>query len=83
MPGMDGLEATRRLRAMPEFARLPIVAVSAGASGSDAAKSLAAGANAMLSKPVDLSVLLSQIAVLLNLEWSDDTPPEAREPAIR
>ena len=37
----------------------------------------------MLSKPVDLSVLLSQIAALLNLEWSDDTPPEAREPAIR
>ncbi|WP_051376910.1 ATP-binding protein [Burkholderia sp. WSM2232] len=80
MPGMDGLEATRRLRAMPEFGSLPIVAVSAGASGSDAAKSLAAGANAVLSKPVDLTVLLSQIAALLDLEWSDtasDTRPAA------
>ncbi|MFM0028702.1 ATP-binding protein [Paraburkholderia madseniana] len=74
MPGMDGLEATRRLREMPEFGDLPIVAVSAGASGSDAAKSLAAGANAFLSKPVDLSRLLSQIAALLNIEWSDEVP---------
>ncbi|MCX4177604.1 MULTISPECIES: ATP-binding protein [Paraburkholderia] len=74
MPGMDGLEATRRLREMPEFGDLPIVAVSAGASGSDAAKSLAAGANAFLSKPVDLSRLLSQVAALLNIEWSDEVP---------
>ncbi|MCX4151394.1 MULTISPECIES: ATP-binding protein [Paraburkholderia] len=74
MPGMDGLEATRRLREMPEFGDLPIVAVSAGASGSDAAKSLAAGANAFLSKPVDLSRLLSQVAALLNIEWNDEVP---------
>ncbi|KAE8756041.1 response regulator [Paraburkholderia madseniana] len=74
MPGMDGLEATRRFREMPEFGDLPIVAVSAGASGSDAAKSLAAGANAFLSKPVDLSRLLSQVAALLNIEWSDEVP---------
>jgi CheY-like chemotaxis protein len=74
MPGMDGLEATRRLREMPEFGDLPIVAVSAGASGSDAAKSLAAGANAFLSKPIDFSGLLSQIAALLNIEWSDEVP---------
>jgi PAS domain S-box-containing protein len=74
MPGMDGLEATRRLREMPEFGDLPIIAVSAGASGSDAAKSLAAGANAFLSKPIDFSVLLSQIAALLNIEWSDQGP---------
>ncbi|MBW8838213.1 MAG: PAS domain-containing protein, partial [Burkholderia sp.] len=43
MPEMDGLEATRHLRAISELADRPIIAVSAGASGSDAAKSLAAG----------------------------------------
>ena len=87
MPGMDGLEATRRLREMPEFGDLPIVAVSAGASGSDAAKSLAAGANAFLSKPVDLSRLLSQIVGLLNIEWNDEVPQtqaaEAGRTAVR
>ncbi|WP_232231866.1 PAS domain-containing hybrid sensor histidine kinase/response regulator [Burkholderia sp. WSM2230] len=81
MPGMDGLEATRRLRAMPEFDSLPIVAVSAGASGSDAAKSLAAGANAVLSKPVDLTVLLSHIAALLDIEWSDVAAPHTQAAA--
>jgi PAS domain S-box-containing protein len=74
MPGMDGLEATRRLRGMPEFRDLPIVAVSAGASGSHAKNSLAAGANAFLSKPIDFSELLSQIAALLNIEWNDEMP---------
>ncbi|CAB3793023.1 Sensor histidine kinase RcsC [Paraburkholderia ultramafica] len=81
MPGMDGLEATRRLREMPEFKDLPIVAVSAGASGSDTAKSLAAGANAFLSKPVDFSALLSQVAALLNIEWRDEVQEtQATEP---
>jgi CheY-like chemotaxis protein len=71
MPGMDGLEVTRRLRQMQAFRDLPIIAISASASGSDAAKSLAAGANAFLPKPVDYRALLSQIAKLLDLEWSD------------
>jgi len=72
MPGMGGLEATRRLRQMPEFRDLPVVAVSAGASGSDAAQSLAAGANAFLPKPIDFNGLLSKVAALLNIEWSDE-----------
>jgi PAS domain S-box-containing protein len=72
MPGMDGLEAIRRLRQTPEFRDLPIVAVSAGASRADAAQSLAAGANVFLAKPIDLSGLLSQIASLLSVEWSDE-----------
>ena len=59
---------------MPEFGDLPIVAVSAGASGSSAKNSLAAGANAFLSKPIDFSELLSQIAALLNIEWNDEMP---------
>ena len=72
MPGMDGLETTRRLRQMPEFGDLPVVAVSAGASGADAAQSLAAGANAFLTKPIDFNGLLSKVAALLNIEWSDE-----------
>ncbi|WP_310315905.1 ATP-binding protein [Paraburkholderia terricola] len=74
MPGMDGLEVTRRLRQMPEFRDLPIVAVSASASRTDAAESLAAGANAFLPKPIDFSGLLSQLAALLKIEWCDEVP---------
>ncbi|SDR59482.1 ATP-binding protein [Paraburkholderia tuberum] len=72
MPGMDGLEATRCLRQMPEFRDLPIVAVSASASGTDAAHSLAAGANAFLAKPIEFGRLLSHVASLMNVEWIDE-----------
>ena len=48
---------------------MPIIALSASASGSDAQKCLAAGVNAFLAKPIDLEQLLTQIAILLKLEW--------------
>ncbi|RZF26525.1 response regulator [Paraburkholderia sp. UYCP14C] len=76
MPGMDGLEATRCLRRMPEFQDLPIVAVSARASGTDAAQSLAAGANAFLAKPIDFGRLLSHVSALLDVEWLDEATEE-------
>lgn len=74
MPDMDGLEATRRLRQMSEFRDLPIISVSASTSGTDAAKSLAAGANAFLPKPIDFGGLLAQIAALLKVEWTYELP---------
>ncbi|HEX7907538.1 MAG TPA: ATP-binding protein [Paraburkholderia sp.] len=69
MPGVDGMEVMRRLRELPEFASVPIIAVSATPSGVDGAKSLAAGANAFITKPVDFDVLLARMAVLLDLTW--------------
>ncbi|GAB7541356.1 ATP-binding protein [Cupriavidus sp. 8B] len=74
MPEMDGLEATRRLRQLPEFRGLPIIAVSASASETDAATSLAAGANAFLPKPIDFSGLLTEVAALLKVEWTYEFP---------
>jgi DNA-binding response OmpR family regulator len=50
------------------------VAVSAGASETDAVQSLAAGATAFLPKPIDFWRLLSQVAALLNVEWSEEVP---------
>jgi len=70
MPGMDGLEATRRLRQTPGLTNVPIIAVTASPSGIDEKKSLAAGVNAFLPKPVDFGRLLAQIRTLLNLEWT-------------
>ncbi|WP_292037696.1 response regulator [Massilia sp. UBA6681] len=63
MPGMDGLEATRRIRADGRFDRLPIIAITAKAMKDDQEQCLAAGANDYLAKPIDLSRLYSLIRV--------------------
>ena len=52
MPVMDGLEATRRLKAMPEFADTPIVALTASAGPDSKELCLAAGCTAHLAKPI-------------------------------
>jgi CheY-like chemotaxis protein len=61
MPGMDGMETMRLLRAMPEFVRTPIIALSAWARSSDRERCLAAGANEYLVKPVNLKHLVQTI----------------------
>jgi CheY-like chemotaxis protein len=68
MPAMDGNETTRRIRRMPGWRGLPIVAVTAGAE--DERKSRDAGADAFLAKPVDRDLLLRTIGRLLSLEWA-------------
>jgi signal transduction histidine kinase/DNA-binding response OmpR family regulator len=64
MPGMDGLEATRRIRAMkhlPRAATIPIVAMTANVFREDVEKCLEAGMNSHLGKPLDLNDVLTQL----------------------
>jgi len=59
MPGMDGYATMTAVRQMPQFGRLPIIAVTARAMPGDREKSLAAGANDYVTKPVDTDELLT------------------------
>ena len=61
MPVMDGLEATRRLRAQAEFKNTPIIALTAYAMQEDHDRCLAAGATDYMSKPYKLKLLVQKI----------------------
>jgi CheY-like chemotaxis protein len=65
MPEMDGYETTQAIRAMPEFEKLPIIALTAKAMKGDRERSIAAGASDYITKPVDTDQLLSLMRVWL------------------
>jgi CheY-like chemotaxis protein len=65
MPVIDGLEATRRLKANPLTQQIPIITLTAHAMAEDRELALAAGANDYESKPVDLPRLLEKIQSFL------------------
>lgn len=65
MPEMDGYETMRRIRELPEFDDLPIIALTAKAMREDRARCMEAGASDYLAKPIDTAQLLSLIQVWL------------------
>ena len=65
LPGIDGWEATRQLRAAPETATVPIIALTAHAMAGDRDKALEAGCNDYDTKPIELDRLLGKMAALL------------------
>jgi len=66
LPGIDGLEATRRLKAAPQTRHIPIVALTAHTMASDRDTALAAGCDDFDTKPIELPRLLEKIESLLN-----------------
>jgi CheY-like chemotaxis protein len=65
LPGIDGLEATRRLKAEPRTSAIPIVALTANAMAGDQEEALAAGCDEYDTKPVDITRLVGKIQALL------------------
>ncbi len=74
MPGMDGLEITRRIRENPEIKHTPIIALTALAMAGDRERCLAAGMDEYISKPINLNSFTKTIARLLQAQ-------EERKPA--
>ena len=65
LPVMDGYEATRRIRAIPELARVPIIAVTSYALSGDEAKTREAGCDGYIAKPFSPRQLLAKIREFL------------------
>ena len=65
MPVMDGLEATKKIRAQKKYSQLPIIALTAKAMPEDRAKCIEAGANDYLTKPIDIDKLIAMLRIWL------------------
>lgn len=70
LPGMDGLELTRQLKATDAFAGVPIVALSAFAMKGDQEKAFAAGCDGYITKPINTRTFAAQVAAFMR-----DGPP--------
>jgi CheY-like chemotaxis protein len=80
MPVMDGLMATRCIRNELQLTRLPIVAMTANAAASDREQCLAAGMNAHVGKPFDLTQLVQLLVDLVPHGARKPAPPSAPDP---
>jgi response regulator RpfG family c-di-GMP phosphodiesterase len=81
MPDMDGYEFFQALRKDPVTAQIPIVATSASVYPQDQARSLDAGADLFLPKPIELEQLLHALNGLLDLTWQPEAARQRQEDA--
>src|SRR3984957_1039324 len=72
MPGMDGFEVCRRIKANPKTAHIPVVMVTALDQSSDRVAGLDAGADDFLTKPVDDAALFARVRSLVRLKMMTD-----------
>ena len=80
LPGLDGLEAIRRIRANRSTATIPIFAITALAMPGDRARCLEAGADAYLSKPFALREVLKHLREILRRPPQEGPRGASRRP---
>jgi DNA-binding response OmpR family regulator len=78
LPGMDGLEICRRIRATPEWAGLPVIMLTAKGEDVDKVVGLEVGADDYLAKPFNPRELLARIRALLRRAGPAPMPPRLR-----
>ncbi|MEC9345363.1 MAG: PleD family two-component system response regulator [Pseudomonadota bacterium] len=83
MPGMDGFEVCRRLKANPAVSHIPVVMVTALSDVSDRVQGLEAGADDFLTKPVNDLALFSRVRSLVRLKMTMDELKLRREAGER
>jgi len=70
MPDMDGYSLTALIKAQPDYARIPIIALTANVMKGDREKSLNAGCDGYIQKPIDVDHLPNQIRGFLSVKCS-------------
>jgi signal transduction histidine kinase/CheY-like chemotaxis protein/Asp-tRNA(Asn)/Glu-tRNA(Gln) amidotransferase C subunit len=75
MPVMDGFEATRQIKQIPELADVPIIAASASVFEHHQQESLNVGCSNFIGKPIHEDELLALMSQHLNLKWIYEEPP--------
>jgi DNA-binding response OmpR family regulator len=79
MPGMDGIEVCRRLKADEELRNIPVILVTAKDLDEDVARGLDAGADDYVTKPFDREVLAARLRSAIRLKQSFDAVMRTNE----
>ncbi len=85
MPVMNGIEATNRIRQLNELSKLVIIAASASTFKQDQEKSLVAGCNDFIAKPIQTDEMLEKLRKHLKLEWvydAEDLQTTVEQPIV-
>ncbi len=69
MPGIDGYTLTARIKSVPDYAEIPIIAMTANVMRGDRERSLEAGCDGYIQKPIDIDLLSQQIERFIGLRY--------------
>ena len=65
MPGMDGLQATKEIRNLPEIADIPVIALTANVMEGDRERSIEAGCNGYIGNPIKVDTFIDEVSEFL------------------